>query len=42
MKDKRKKQREKAKIISEKFIQKKEHLLNLKRDQEKKRKKIRK
>lgn len=40
MKDKRKKQREKAKIISEKFIQKKEHLLNLKRDQEKKRKKL--
>ena len=37
MKDKRQKQKEKAKIISEKLKQKKEHLQDLKKEQEKKR-----
>jgi len=40
MKDKRKKQKEKAKLICEKLIQKKEHLQDIKKDQEKKRKKL--
>ena len=40
MKDKRQKQKEKAKIISEKLKQKKEHLQDLKKEQEKKRKKL--
>lgn len=42
MKDKRKKQKEKAKLISEKLLQKKELLQNLKKDEEKKRKKLEK
>ena len=40
MKDKRQKQKQKAKIIREKLIQKKEHIQNIRKDLEKKRKKL--
>ena len=40
MKDKRQKQKEKAKIINRKLNEKKEHLQDIKKEQEKKRKKL--
>ena len=40
MKDKRQKQKQRAKMISEKLIEKKEHIENLKKELEKKRKKL--
>ena len=40
MKDKRQKQKEKAKIINQKLKEKKEHLQDIKKEQEKKRKKL--
>ena len=42
MKDKRQKQKQKAKIIREKLIQKKEHIQSIRKDLEKKRKKLEK